>query len=85
MADYVHGHLKLFGKEQDGMEQDGMENWKRLAADLPEDAIKDGKDCESWQRVVTAESVSSSMAKVRPVAFGERLVSVNHSVNSESG
>ena len=74
MTDYVHGHLKLFGREQDD-----TQSWKQLVADLPKDAIKDGQDCQSWQRVVTADSVSCSMAKVRPVAFGERLVSGVHS------
>ena len=70
----MHGHLKLFGSEQDG-----TRSWKHLAADLPKDAIRDGQDYQNWQRVVTTDLVSSSVAKVRPVAFGERLVSAAHS------
>lgn len=74
MAHYIHGHLKLFGKEKAD-----TQSWKQLVPDLPKDAIKDGQDCQNWQRVVNAELVSCSMAKVRSVAFGERLVSDAHS------
>ena len=70
MAHYIHGHLKLFGKEKAD-----IQSWKQLVPELPKDAIKDGQDCQNWQRVVTADLVSRSMAKVRSVAFGERLVS----------
>ena len=73
LSEYIHGMVKLQNRMDDLADSS---RWADLVSVLPEDSIPRGEGIRRWRCLYKKEQIRRSVSKIKPVSFGEKIVSI---------